>query len=109
MSARSCPDWPRLMELAPELQFKHYGLREAELPASALIALDPARLEHAQLCCDLDHHVFNPDHSDPALAAALLASHWLELGEWVTRLARGTAVSLDPVGSARAARGARPA
>jgi hypothetical protein len=79
------------MELAPELQFKHYTLREAELPAAALIALDPGRLEHEQLCCDHDHHVFNPDHTDPALAAALLASHWLDLREWTTRLHRGTA------------------
>jgi hypothetical protein len=79
------------MELAPQLQFKHYSLRDAELPATALIALDPARLEHEQLCCDLDHHVFNPDHTDAALADALLASHWLDLREATTRLHRGTA------------------
>jgi hypothetical protein len=37
VSSRTCPDWPRLMELAPELQFKHYTLREAQLPADALV------------------------------------------------------------------------
>ena len=26
MSSRTCPDWPELMELAPELQFRHYTL-----------------------------------------------------------------------------------
>ena len=36
MSARTCPDWPQLMELAPDLQFKHYSVAEAHLPADAL-------------------------------------------------------------------------
>ena len=29
MSSRTCPDWPLLMELAPDLQFKHYTVGEA--------------------------------------------------------------------------------
>src|SRR5205085_1687677 len=33
MSSRTCPDWPALMELAPDLQFKHYTVAEAHLPA----------------------------------------------------------------------------
>ena len=37
MSSRACPDWPDLMELAPELQFKHYSVSEAHLPADALM------------------------------------------------------------------------
>ena len=40
MSSRTCPDWPKLMELAPELQFKHYTLREVQLPADALVSLE---------------------------------------------------------------------
>ena len=32
MSSRSCPDWPNLMELAPDLQFMHYTVAEAQLP-----------------------------------------------------------------------------
>jgi len=36
MTARTCPDWPQLMELAPDLQFKHYSVAEARLPADAL-------------------------------------------------------------------------
>ena len=36
MSSRTCPDWPMLMEIAPELQFKHYTVAEAKLPTEAL-------------------------------------------------------------------------
>ena len=36
MTARTCPDWPQLMELDPDLQFKHYTVAEAHLPAEAL-------------------------------------------------------------------------
>ena len=33
MSSRTCPDWPELTEIAPDLQFKHYTVAEARLPA----------------------------------------------------------------------------
>ena len=82
MSSRTCPDWPRLMELAPLLQFKHYTLREVQLPADALVALELADFDTVSICCDLDSHVLNSEHTDPAIAAALLASHWFELREW---------------------------
>ena len=39
MSSRTCPDWPELMEIAPELQFKHYTVAEARLPADVLTRL----------------------------------------------------------------------
>ena len=32
VSSRTCPDWPKLMEYAPDLQFKHYTVAEAKLP-----------------------------------------------------------------------------
>ena len=35
MSTRTCPDWPELMEIAPDLQFKHYTVAEAKLPGDA--------------------------------------------------------------------------
>ena len=44
MSSRTCPDWPQLMEIAPELQFKHYTLREAQLPADVARQHRGARL-----------------------------------------------------------------
>jgi hypothetical protein len=44
MSSRTCPDWPELMELAPELQFKHYTVAEARLPADALMLIPGVQL-----------------------------------------------------------------
>jgi hypothetical protein len=85
MSSRTCPDWPQLMELAPELQFKHYTLREAQLPADAVVQVGDLSFDEVALCCDLDSHVFNPDHTDPRIADALRSSHWFDLREWSTR------------------------
>jgi hypothetical protein len=85
MSSRTCPDWPQLMELAPELQFKHYTLREAQLPADALVSLDGIDFDSVAICCDLDTHVFNAEHTEPAVVEALRASHWFDLREWAGR------------------------
>ena len=85
MSARTCPDWPELLELAPDLLFKHYTAAEAQLPADALVNLETAALESLALCCDLDKNVFNPEHTDERVAEALRASHWFDLREWVAR------------------------
>ena len=84
MSSRSCPDWPALMELAPDLQFKHYTVAEAHLPGEALGALQALHLGDLEICCDLDRHVFNPDHTDPAVSEALRPTHWFDLREWST-------------------------
>jgi len=89
VSSRTCPDWPRLMEVAPELQFKHYTLREAQLPADALVNLDGVGFDDIVLCCDLERHVFNPEHTGPTVAAALQASHWFDLREWVVHSQNG--------------------
>ncbi len=82
MSSRTCPDWPQLMELAPELQFKHYTLAEAHLPADAMVHVDGVALDDVSICCDLDSHVFNAAHTDPQIVQALRASHWFDLREW---------------------------
>jgi hypothetical protein len=84
MSSRSCPDWPLLMELAPELQFKHYTVAEARLPAEALMSLPDVPLGAVAICCDLDRHVFYAPHTDPKVAAALRETHWYELQEWAS-------------------------
>ena len=84
MSSRSCPDWPMLMEIAPELQFKHYTLAEVKLPADALMQLTGASLSDVSICCDLEHHVYNAEHTDPEVAAALVGTHWFEVHEWAT-------------------------
>lgn len=73
------------MEVAPELQFKHYTLREAHVPADALIKIEGVDFEEVALCCDLDAHVFNPDHTAREIADALRASHWFDLRQWASR------------------------
>ena len=85
MSSRTCPDWPQLMEVAPELQFKHYTVREAQLPADALVNLQGVDFDEVAICCDLESHVFNPEHTAPGVADALRSSHWFDLREWAAR------------------------
>ena len=43
MSYKTCPEWPELMELAPDLQFKHISVADAQLPFDVLVE-DLARL-----------------------------------------------------------------
>ena len=90
MSSRTCPDWPDLMELAPELQFKHYTVAEAQLPADALMLVKDTSLADVAICADLDKNVFYAEHTDPRVAEALRASHWYEVREW-TSTGPGTA------------------
>ena len=84
MSSRTCPDWPTLMELAPDLQFKHYTVSEAQLPVDALTEMTQVSLGDVAICCDLDHHVFNPEHTDLEVCEALRDSHWFDVREWAT-------------------------
>ena len=66
MSYKTCPDWPELMELAPELQFKHMSVREAQLPFEVVTRI-PAELslDETEMCCDADCHVFFAAHTHP--------------------------------------------
>jgi hypothetical protein len=88
VSTRSCPDWPALLEVAPDLHFKHYTVAEAHLPTDALVLVATVPLQAVALCADLEHNVFNPAHTDPEVAAALEASYWYSLREWVARSPR---------------------
>ena len=72
------------MELAPDLQFKHYTVAEARLPAEALVNLPNVPLSAIAICCDLDRHVFYAAHTEPQVAEALRETHWFELAEWST-------------------------
>jgi hypothetical protein len=85
LSTRSCPDWPSLLEVAPDLHFKHYTVGEAHLPAEVLVTLPDVPLEAVAVCADLDHHVFNPNHTDARIAAALADTYWYDLREWMQR------------------------
>jgi hypothetical protein len=72
------------MEIAPELQFKHYTVAEAKLPSDALVNVKDVSLSDVAICCDLDRHVFYAAHTDAGVAEALRATHWYELAEWST-------------------------
>jgi hypothetical protein len=72
------------MELDPDVQFKHYTVAEAQLPAEALARIAHVSLTEVEICCDLDHHVFNPEHTDPDVCDALRGTHWFDVKEWAT-------------------------
>ena len=82
MSTRSCPDWPRLMEVAPELQFKHYTVDELRLPSEIVAQIPKVPLGSLAICCDAERHVFNPEHTESEVASALSGSHWFDVDEW---------------------------
>jgi hypothetical protein len=84
------------MEYAPDLQFKHYTVAEAKLPAEALMQIPELPLSAVAICCDLDRHVFYAKHTDPRVAAALRATHWYELAEWSSSGPGSTALSTPP-------------
>jgi hypothetical protein len=71
-----------LLEVAPDLHFKHYTVAEAELPAEVLINIPDVPREAIAICADLEHNVFNPTHTDARIAAALEDTHWYDLNEW---------------------------
>ncbi len=83
MSSRSCPDWPTLLEVAPELHFKHYSVAEARLPAEVLVNLPNLPLEAVAICADLDHNVYHVAHTDSRVVEALQDTYWYELDTWV--------------------------
>jgi hypothetical protein len=73
------------MEIAPELQFKHYRASEVGIPTGAMIRLSGVVLADVDVCCDLEHHVYNAEHTDPQVGSALAETDWQELGQWTTR------------------------
>jgi len=71
------------MEIS-DLQFRHYTLREVQLPTDAFVRLGGVDLDTVAICCDLERHVFYAAHTDPEVAEALRATHWYELAEWTS-------------------------
>jgi len=71
-----------LMELAPDLQFMHYTVAEAQLPVDVLTTISHVSLADVAICCDLASHVFYAGHTDPEVAAALRSTHWFEVHEY---------------------------
>ena len=89
-TARTCPDWPALLEVAPDLHFKHYTLAEARLPAEVLVNIPDVPREAITVCADLDQHVVNTAHTDARVIEALHGTYWFELSEWVAQGPRPT-------------------
>lgn len=85
MSYKTCPDWPELMELAPDLQFKHMTALDAQLPFEIVSRLPADKsLDELEMCCDVDRHVVYGAHTDPLIVAALEGTFWFEVAEWAT-------------------------
>jgi hypothetical protein len=81
MAMRSCPDWPELLDRAPDLHFKHYTADELQLPHDIVLALGDVRLANLEVCADTERNIFNPAHTDPRVAEALRASFWSDLDD----------------------------
>jgi hypothetical protein len=86
-----CPDWPALMEVAPDLTFRHYTLVEAQLPPDTLTQLPDISLTETTICCDREHHVVNAAHTDAAIVAALRGTYWFDLSDWAVGPGAGAA------------------
>ncbi len=69
------------MEVAPDVQFRHYTLSEAQLPVDAFVQLEGVDKDEVTVCADLDAHIFNPDHTDPRIVEALQGTHWIDVRE----------------------------
>jgi hypothetical protein len=81
MAMRSCPDWPELLDRAPDLDFKHYTADELQLPHDIVLALGDVRLASLEVCADTSRNIFNPAHTDPRVGDALRASFWTDLDD----------------------------
>ena len=69
------------MEIAPQLTFRHYTLGEIQLPTDAFVQLEGIPRDRVAVCCDLDAHVFNHEHTEPQVVAALQGTHWIDVRE----------------------------
>jgi hypothetical protein len=81
VSYRACPDWPQLMEIDPDLQFRHYTLREVQLPTDAFVRLGGVDRDSVSICCDVEAHVYNPAHTEPVVVEALQGTYWTDVRE----------------------------
>ena len=81
MAMRSCPDWPEMLDRAPDLDFKHYTADELQLPHDIVLALGDVRLASLEVCADTSRNIFNPAHTDPRVGNALRASFWTDLDD----------------------------
>jgi hypothetical protein len=69
------------MEVAPDVQFRHYTLAEVQLPVDAFVQLEGVDADAVWVCADLESHIFNPEHTDPRIVEALRKTHWIDVRE----------------------------
>ena len=79
MSSRTCPDWPMLMEIAPELQFMHYTVAEAQLPVDVLTTITHVSLGDVAICCDLAATSSTPRTPTRRSPRHCASTHWFEV------------------------------
>jgi hypothetical protein len=74
------------MEIAPDLQFKHMSVADAQLPVEVLTSVSHVSLSDVEICCDTEHHVYYAAHTDAEVAQALreTQTYWFEVHEWAT-------------------------
>ena len=74
------------MELAPDLQFKHMTVRDAQLPFEVVSQLpaDALARRHRDLLRRRAPRRATRAHSHPAVVVALEGTHWFEVREWAT-------------------------
>ena len=77
MSYKTCPEWPELMELAPDLQFKHISVADAQLPFDVLSKISHVSLGEIEMCADLEHNVFNGAHAGWNPYGVVRLSGWI--------------------------------
>ena len=102
---RTCPDWPELLDRAPDLHFKHYTADELQLPHDIVLALGDVRLSEIEVCADTAYNVFNPAHTDAAPGGCPA----IELLDRPRRLARRRPLTSPGRGGDPASGGHRPA
>ena len=73
MSYKTCPDWPALMEIAPDLQFKHMTVRTRSCRSRRRQRSRTCRSPSVEICCDSSSTSSTPRTRDPEVAAALAA------------------------------------
>jgi hypothetical protein len=83
--ARAGLDWAALREFAPDHPFRQGSLGEARLPVDAFVQLEGIGADEVVLCCDLDAHVFNHEHTDDRVVEALRGTHWIDVREIADR------------------------
>ena len=85
MSYKTCPDWPALMELAPDLQFKHMTVRDAQLPFDVVARIpDESRSTRSRSAATSSTTSSTPRTPHPDVVSALEGTHWFEVNEWAT-------------------------